>query len=133
VRTSRLTMLGRGFMVNNDPKPTADVIKKTLKVYPYKPGGFGTSIGSALDGKGTLARTPEHALDISFLKPQPPVKFVEGTGKVMSTIPPSDFSYFELVNDLVQKEPAGALDPEIMGALSAIGIVKGKPFILTRA
>jgi hypothetical protein len=33
----------------------------------------------------------------------------------------------------VQKEPAGALDPEIMGALSAIGIVKGKPFILTRA
>jgi hypothetical protein len=115
-------------MVNNDPKPTADVIKQTLKVYPYKPGGYGTSIGSALDGKATLARTAEHALDISFLKPQPPVKFVEGTGKVMSTIPPSDFSHFELVNDLVQKEPAGALDPEIMGALSAIGIVKGKPF-----
>jgi hypothetical protein len=46
----------------------------------------------------------------------------------MNTIPPSDFSYFELINGLVQREPAGALNPEIMGSLAAIGIVKGKPF-----
>jgi hypothetical protein len=45
-----------------------------------------------------------------------------------NTVPPNDFSYFELINDLVQKEPVGALDPEIMGSLAAIGIVKGKPF-----
>ena len=56
------------------------------------------------------------------------MKFTEGTGKVMNTVPPNDFSYFELINDLVQKEPAEALDPEIMGSLAAIGIVKGKPF-----
>ena len=56
------------------------------------------------------------------------MKFTEGTGKVMNTVPPSDFSYFEMINDLVQKEPVGALDPEIMGSLAAIGIVKGKPF-----
>ncbi len=56
------------------------------------------------------------------------MKFTEGTGKVMNTMPPNDFSYFEMINDLVQKEPAGALDPEIMGSLAAIGIVKGKPF-----
>jgi hypothetical protein len=56
------------------------------------------------------------------------VKFTEGSGKVMTTIPPSDFSYFEMINDVVQREPAGALDPEIMGSLAAIGIVKGKPF-----
>ena len=54
--------------------------------------------------------------------------FVEATGKVMSTIPPSDFSYFEMINEVVQREPAGSLDPEIMGHLAAIGIVKGKPF-----
>jgi hypothetical protein len=128
VRTIRLTALGRAFMENNDPKPAVDVIKKTLKVYPYKPGGYGTSIGSALDGRATLARTPQHALDVSFLKPQPPVNFVEGTGLVMNTIPPSDFSFFELINDVVQREPAGSLDPQIMGHLAAIGIVKGKPF-----
>ena len=56
------------------------------------------------------------------------MKFTEGTGKVMSTIPPNDFSYFEMINDVVQKEPADALDPEIMGSLAAVGIVKGKPF-----
>jgi hypothetical protein len=128
VRTFRLTLFARCFLENNDPKPAAATIKKTLKVYPYLPGGYGTSIASALAGDATLLRTPDHKLDFSFLKPQPPVKFVEGTGKVMNTIPPSDFSYFEMINDIVQKEPADALDPEIAGSLAAIGIVKGKPF-----
>ena len=54
--------------------------------------------------------------------------FHEGSGKVMNTIPPNDFSYFEMLNDVVQREPATALDPELMGPLAAIGIVKGKPF-----
>ena len=75
-----------------------------------------------------MARTPDHRLDWEFIRPKEPVKFTEGTGKVMNTIPPNDFSYFEVINDLVQKEPAGAFDPEIMGSLAAIGIVKGKPF-----
>ena len=81
-----------------------------------------------MEGKATLARTPDHKLDWAFLRPEEPAKFIEGTGKVMNTVPPSDYSYFELINDLVQKEPVGALDPEIMGSLAAIGIVKGKPF-----
>ena len=128
MRTTRATMLGRSFLENNDPKPVVALIKKTLKIYPYLPGGYGTSIGAALEGKATLALTPDHKLDWAFLRPQEPVKFTEGTGKVMNTVPPSDFSYFEMINDLVQKEPVGALDPEIMGSLAAIGIVKGKPF-----
>jgi hypothetical protein len=44
----------------------------------------------------------------------------------MNTVPPNDFTYFEVLNDLVQKEPVGALDPEIMGSLAAVGIVKGQ-------
>jgi hypothetical protein len=128
MRTTRATMLGRSFIEKNDPKPVADLIKKTLKIYPYLAGGYGTSIGNALEGKATLALTPDHKMDWSFLRPHEPAKFTEGTGKVINTIPPSDFSYFEVINDLVQKEPVGALDPEIMGSLAAIGIVKGKPF-----
>ena len=62
-----------------------------------------------------MARTPDHKLEWAFLRPEEPAKFVEGTGKVINTIPPNDFSYFETINDLVQKEPAGALDPEILG------------------
>ena len=111
MRTTRATMLGRSFLENNDPKPVVALIKKTLKVYPYLPGGYGTSIGSALQGKATLARTPDHKLDWAFLRPQEPVKFTEGTGKVMNTVPPSDFSYFEMLNDVVQKEPVGRARP----------------------
>jgi hypothetical protein len=128
MRTTRATMLGRSFLEKDDPKPVVALIKKTLKIYPYLPGGYGTSIGSALEGKATLARTPDHKLDWAFLRPEEPVKFFEGSGKVLNTVPPSDFSYFEMLNDLVQKEPVGALDPEIMGSLAAIGIAKGKPF-----
>ena len=46
----------------------------------------------------------------------------------MNTIPPNDFSFYEMLNEVVQQEPATALDPELMGPLAAIGIVKGKPF-----
>jgi len=48
--------------------------------------------------------------------------------RMTELIPPGDFSYFEMINDVVQKGPADALDPEIMGSLAAVGIVKGKPF-----
>jgi hypothetical protein len=54
--------------------------------------------------------------------------FHEGSGKVMNTVPPNDFSFFEMLNEIVQQEPAGTLDPELMGPIAAIGIVKGKPF-----
>ena len=33
-----------------------------------------------------------------------------------------------MLNDVVQQEPATSLDPELMGPVAAIGIVKGKPF-----
>jgi hypothetical protein len=46
----------------------------------------------------------------------------------MNTIPPNDFTYYEMLNEVVQQEPATALDPELMGPIAAIGIVKGKPF-----
>ena len=128
VRTTRAILLGRSFLEKDDPKPVVALIKKTLKIYPYLPGGFGTSISSALQGKATLARRPDHKLDVSFLRPEEPAKFTEGSGKVINTVPPSDFSYFEILNDLVQKEPLGTLDPELMGPLAAIGIVKGRPF-----
>ena len=54
--------------------------------------------------------------------------FHEGSGKSFSTIPPNNFHFYELLNDVVQQEPATALDPELMGPLAAIGIIKGKPF-----
>ena len=46
----------------------------------------------------------------------------------MNTVPPNDYTYFEMPNDLVQAEPAVVIDPELMGPIAAIGIVKGEPF-----
>jgi hypothetical protein len=117
-KTMHVLYAVRAFMDNNDPKPAVASIKKSLKVYPYTPGGYGTSIATALDGKVRPAAIP----------PVPPTKFVEGSGKSFNTIPPNDFSYFEMVNKMVQLEPATSFSPELSGQLAAIGIVKGKPF-----
>jgi len=40
-----------------------------------------------------------------------------------------DFSFFEEVNEVVQGEPADAIDPDTAGLLASIGIEKGKPFV----
>jgi hypothetical protein len=121
-RTTRVILLGRSFINENpgqDPAPTVDLIKKTLKIYSYAQGGFGTSIGTLLEGHVH----PDPAADI------PETKFVEGSGMAFNTIPPSDFGFFELLNEAVQDEPAGSnTNIELMGDLAAIGIVKGKPF-----
>jgi hypothetical protein len=117
-RTTRVLYAARSFLVNNDPKPTAELIKKSIKIYPYTPGGVGTSIATALEGKVRLGRNPAI----------PETKFVEGTGKSFNTIPPSDYSFFEMINESVQQEPAASYDVELAGQLAAIGIVKGKPF-----
>jgi len=116
-RTTRVLIVARAFLENNDPKPAAALIR-TAKIYPYTPGGYGTSIAEILTGKVP----PGHPT------PPPEQKFVEGTGKAFMTIPANDFHYFEQINALVQQEPADSLDPEIMGSLTAIGIVRGQPF-----
>jgi hypothetical protein len=117
-KTTRVLYAARSFLVNNDPKPTVELIKKNLKIYPYVAGGVGTSIATALEGKVRLAVNP----------PPPETKFVEASGKAFNTIPPSDYGFFEMINESVQQEPAGSYDVELSGQLSAIGIVKGKPF-----
>jgi hypothetical protein len=108
----------RSFMQNNDPKPAVASIKQSLKIYPYRPGGYGTGLSTILEGKVR----PGPAAEI------PPTKFIEASGKAFNTIPPNDFSYFEMVNELVQMEPATSFNVELSGQLAAIGIVKGKPF-----
>jgi hypothetical protein len=117
-RTNHVLYAARAFLVENDPKPTVENIKKHLKVYPYTPGGFGTSIATALEGKVRLAKDP----------PVPPTKFIEASGKAFNTVPPGDYGFFEMINENVQLEPATSYDVELAGQLAAIGIVKGKPF-----
>ena len=61
-------------------------------------------------------------------RPVPETRFVEASGMPINTLFPNDFSYWEVVNELVQQEPPEAGDPELLGLLAAVGIVHGKPF-----
>ena len=117
-RTTRVALLGRSFLENDDPKPTVDLIKSATKIYPYEVGGVGTSVAEFLGGGVKLGKVSE----------PPATVFHEGSGLSFNTVPPGDYHAFELLNKVVQQEPATALDPELMGPLAAIGIVKGKPF-----
>jgi hypothetical protein len=120
-RTNHVTLIGRAFINENpgmDPAPTVDRIKEQLKIYPYASGGLGSSVGSYLTGRGPLGQPAS---------PQSP-RFVEGTGLAMNTVPPNDFGHYEMLDALVQLEPAEALDTELAGQFAAIGIVKDEKF-----
>lgn len=118
-KTNTILWFGRSFLENHsDPKPAVEEIKKYTKVYSYEAGGVGTPIADFLDGKASLGR----------VTPPPATVFHDGSGKVMNTLPPNDWTFYEMLNEIVQNEPATSLDAELMGPIAAIGIVKGKPF-----
>jgi hypothetical protein len=55
-------------------------------------------------------------------------EFVNMSNKTFNTVFPSDFSYFEALDEIIQEEPIEAISPEVRGTIAAIGIVKGQPF-----
>src|SRR5688500_18613914 len=69
-RTTRALLLGRSFLTDDDPAPTVELIKRTLKLYRYAQGNFGTSIATLLEGNVQ----PEPPADV------PETVFVEGSG-----------------------------------------------------
>ena len=118
-KTNTVLYALRAFIANgDDPKPAVENIKQNLKFYPYKAGSFGTPIAEALEGEVRLAGEPEI----------PETKFINASGMAFNTIPPSDYGFFEMINENVQNEPATSYDVELAGQLAAIGIVHGKPF-----
>jgi hypothetical protein len=98
-RTINNLVLMRGFLEDGSPTPAAESIRKTFKVYPL--------------GKDTSASK---------------INFVNGTGREMNTVHANDYHFFEEVDQIVQEEPSSAMDPETLGLLASIGMVKGKPF-----
>lgn len=117
-KTNFALYAARANLVNNDPAPAVENIKRTMRVYPYRPGSYGSSIADALDGSVRIAPEPEI----------PATRFIEATGLAFNTIPPSDHRFFEMINENVQSQPATSYDVELAGELAAIGIVHGKPF-----
>ena len=97
--TYKVWLVARGFSDKGDTGPAVKAFKDQWKVYPL-----------------AAAANP------------PKMQFINGSGLYFNTIHSTDFSFYEEVNTVIQEEPADSADPEILGQLAAIGIVKGKPF-----
>ncbi|MFC0449423.1 DUF1254 domain-containing protein [Rhodococcus jostii] len=89
----------RGFLHDGDPAPAARAITEGLRIYPL-----------------AVAADP------------PEMNFVNASGQSMNTIHATDFTFFEEVDEVVQEEPNSAIDPETLGLLASVGIVKGTQF-----
>ena len=89
----------RSFLVNGSPLPGVESVKKSLKIYQLAD-----------------AANP------------PATKFVDLSGKPSNFVAPGDYSFWELLNKVIQEEPPAPNDPTMMGLFASIGIEKGKPF-----
>jgi hypothetical protein len=90
----------RSFLVDGNPTPGVELVKKFTKIYPLE--------------------------DAS--KTHPPLHFVDMSGKAVNTVYPADYRFWEMLNEVVQEEPTASLDPIRLGFFQSIGIQKGKPF-----
>lgn len=97
--TFNLWVPWRSFLVDGDPKPGVDLVKKFTKIYP-----------------------------LSQIGGPPALNFVDLSGKPFNTVAPADYRFWELLNEVVQEEPTESLDQIRLGYFAAIGIQKGRPF-----
>lgn len=89
----------RGYLVDGSTKPAVETIKRTLRIY--------------------------HLADAAN---PPPMTFANASGVAANFVFPTNYSYWELLNQVIQEEPSTGSDPTTLGLFASIGIVKGKPF-----
>ncbi|WP_444932910.1 DUF1254 domain-containing protein [Microbulbifer sp. JTAC008] len=58
----------------------------------------------------------------------PRMVFISASGKAFNTIHPNDYQFYKHLNEVVQYEWVGMLNPETRGLFASIGIEKGKAF-----
>lgn len=70
-----------------------------------------------------------HPLHATTETGEPPeTEWVNTSGLKFNTISANDFSFYEELNQVVQKEPADFVDADTVGLYASIGIRKGQPF-----
>ncbi len=89
----------RSFLVDGSPKPGVESVKANLKIYPL-----------------SAAANP------------PAIRFANASGVPANFVAPGDYSFWALLNQVIQEEPATGSDPTTLGLFASVGIVKGKPF-----
>jgi len=89
----------RSFVVEGSTAPGVEAVKKYLKIY-----------------------------QLSDKDNPPAVKLVNASGVPKTFVAPGDYSFWSLLNEVIQEEPVEGSDPTTLGLFASIGIVKGKPF-----
>jgi hypothetical protein len=89
----------RAFIQDGDLKAAADGVKAGTRLYP-----------------------------LSQAKNPPKQVFHNHSGKQFNAAHANNYEFFEELNAVIQREPADAFNPELVGIFAAIGIKKGKPF-----
>jgi hypothetical protein len=92
---------------------------------------YGPIIGGqvSIDAAVNNVKTNLNAYPLSEASNPPKAEFINVSDLAgYNSIPPNDYSFYELLNDVVQSEPIEFIDPETRGLIASIGIVKGQPF-----
>ncbi len=89
----------RGFLVDGKTDVSKKMFRDGLKIYPLKDKDN-----------------------------QPAMEFINVSDKEFNTIHANNYDFYHELNEVIQREPIGLLDPELRGLFASIGIEKGKPF-----
>ena len=89
----------RGFLVDGKPDAASAMFRNGLRIYPL-----------------AEAANP------------PGMEFFNGSEKPFNTIHANSFEFFHELDEVIQREPIGFLDPELRGLFASIGIEKGQEF-----
>ena len=89
----------RSFLVDGKTGPGVESVKKHLKIY-----------------------------HLSEKDNPPAMKFANASGVPANFVAPGDYSFWALLNEVIQEEPSEGSDPTTLGLFASIGIEKGKPF-----
>ena len=92
-------MAFRSFLVDGKTAPAVEEVRNTLKIYPLADAASPT-----------------------------PAKLVNASGIPSNFVMPTDYSFWELLDKVIQEEPPEGSDPTTLGLFASIGIEKGKPF-----
>jgi hypothetical protein len=89
----------RSFLVDGKTGPGVEDVRSNLKIYPLNEAANPT-----------------------------PAKLVNASGIPSNFVMPTDYSFWELLNKVIQEEPPEGSDPTTLGLFASVGIEKGKPF-----
>jgi hypothetical protein len=89
----------RGFLVDGKPDAATKMFSEGIKIYP-------------------LAQEDN----------PPAMVIISGSGISYNTIHANDFTFYEELAHVLNKEPIDFIDPELRGLFASIGLQKGKPF-----